>query len=110
MAVGTGLQPWHHGRHLAGTLRRQSKAGVLVACKESGAGAESQHQLPFSKGPNVLLVLRYRGSACPPLPKKKPPKTKIGQKVLLSPAAGFNSPSAAGGVPRGLPCAVPLVC
>lgn len=60
MAVGTGLQPRRHGRHLAGALRRQSKAGVLVTWKESRAGAESQHHLPFSKGPNVLLVLIQR--------------------------------------------------
>lgn len=83
---------------------------MLVAWKESGAGAESQHHLSFSKGPNMLLVLRFRGSACPPLPTRKPSKSRTGQKALHNLTASFNSPSAAGGVPRGLPCAVPLVC
>lgn len=51
MAVGTGLEPRRHCRHLAGALRRESEAGVLVTWKESGARASSQHPLPL-QGPS----------------------------------------------------------
>lgn len=115
MAVGTGLEPRRHGRRLAGALRRESEAGVLVAWKESGAKAGSQHPLPLQRDPGMLLAWAFRGLACPPLPTswvptRKPAKPRTGKKALLNPTASFNSPSAAGGTPRGLPCAAPLVC
>lgn len=111
MAVGTGLEPWRHSRRRAGALRRESEAGVLVAWKESGARVSSQHPLPLQRDPGIPLALALRGPACLPLPtgwvpRRKLPKPRTRQKALLNP----NSPSAAGGAPRGLPCVAPLVC
>lgn len=115
MAVGTGLEPRCHSRRLAGALRRENEAGVLVTWKESRARAKSQHPLPLQRDPGSPLALAFRGPACLPLPTswvptRKPPKPRTGQKALLNPTDGFNSPSAAGEAPRGLPCVAPLVC
>jgi len=115
VAVGTGLEPRRHGRRLASALRGQSEAGVLVAWKKSGARASSQHPLPWQRDPGIPSAPASRGPACLPLPTswvptRKPPKPRTGQKALLNPTASFDSPSAAGGAPRGLPCVAPLVC
>ena len=63
MAVGTGLEPRRHGRRLAGALRRESEAGVLVAWKESGARAGSQHPLPL-QGPRMTINTISNSSNC----------------------------------------------
>ena len=68
MAVGTGLEPRRRGRRLAGALWRESKARVLVTCKESRARASSQHPLPLQRDPGILLALAFRGPGCLPLP------------------------------------------
>lgn len=68
MAVGTGLEPQSHSRHLAGTLRRESEAGVLVTWKESRARARSQHPLLLQRDSGILLALPFRLPACLTLP------------------------------------------